>query len=116
MKTKEIKPEEEMNFLERNLSNLKEFLFKKVYYTFEGKIEVTVKREGEHYSYDANYHKGDIQFPFEKASHIVELLQRKGEEELDKKKDIDSITTEFTQRVYMLKPYAYIKSIIDKLK
>ena len=75
------------------------------------------QEKGEIYSclYDFNG-KGDQVWIDEPDFHSLGKTGLHSEEELDKKKDIDSITTEFTQRVYMLKPYAYIKSIIDKLK
>lgn len=114
MKIKEKKPREEMKYLERKLDDVKGFLFNKVYYTVDKTIEVTVKREGENFSYGVNYHKGKI--PFEFSSGVVEELQKQGEEVLNKLKDKTEITMTYTEGVSILKPYFHIKNLINTLK
>jgi hypothetical protein len=114
MKVKEKKPREEMKYLERKLDDVKTFLFNQVYYTVDKTIEVTVKRDGENFSYNIEYHKGKI--PFEFSSGVAEELQKQGEEVLNNLKDKTEVTVTYTEGVSILKPYLHIKNLINTLK
>jgi len=111
-----LKSREEMSLLEKAIKDLKEFWLEKAYYKVESKIEVTVKRKDEGFSYDVQYHKGNIPFPFEYSSKMAATFQEEGEKILSDRKDLNEVNLMQENAVYIFKPYMHIKNIINKLR
>ncbi|MCX6750202.1 MAG: hypothetical protein NTZ83_01985 [Candidatus Pacearchaeota archaeon] len=111
----EQKQKKEMNFLERTMTKVNDFILDKAFYKTNMAIEVTVDKEEGNYKCNVDYHKGDIPFPYNVGIEIAESMQEGAKKELERvgKKHI---TAEYTESYYTFKPKVYLDVLKNKLR
>jgi hypothetical protein len=106
----EQKQRGEMNFLERTLDSVNNFILDKAFYRKDMAIEVNVDKEGNNYKYNVDYHKGDMPFQYKDALQIVETIQEGAKKELERTGKTHMKVT-MTVPNYIFKPRVYFEMI-----